>query len=237
MAPKDLLSLLSAAAMAFGFRSGAKRLDGNAGFVLQIIGYLLLGASSWLAGGFSAALVLAMCAATLLLKMLRRFPPRVMAAFLAATLIGGILVNNRGWAGLLPVAAGAGVVFRHAYVYRFHLPLRFFSKEVRENVRRQSLIVLSRMDNANRMYGQAHALDLFLENIVGVALWAGYAWIAGDIPTLVWRGVMLALNLCDGARRIWPVVYDALDDILPSPGRSRRKRKPGMRRDGGRWMV
>ena len=217
----NILSLLSAIAMAVAFWSSDLTLESNIVFVLQIVGYLLLAASSWLIGAYSAVFALAMCAITLFMKMERRYPYKVIPVFALITLVGGLLVNNRGWIGVLPVLAGCGVVVRHAYQYKEHLPLGLFPRDMWDDVRAHAWIVLQKMDNANRH--DNHALDVFLENIAEVALWGAFAWLVGDSITMYWRGIMLAVNLVNYIKRIGRLFNALLDRALPSP-RARRKR-------------
>ena len=86
--------------------------------------------------------------------------------------------------------------------------------------------VLERMDNANRRHN--HALDVFLENIVGVALWGAFACLVGDTYMLYWRGVMLLINLVDYIRRLRPVINALLDRAFPS-SKTRRGTSSGQK--------
>lgn len=220
----NILSLLSVIAMAIALWSSRLRLESNIIFALQIIGYLLLAASSWVIGAYSAVAALAMCAFTLFLKMIRKYPYKAGPIFALITLICGVAVNNKGWIGILPVLAGFGVVVRHSYRYKEHLPLGLFPKSMWDDIRSYSWTVLSQMDNANRQYN--HALDVFLENIVGVALWGSYAWLIGDIYVFYWRGFLLAVNMVNFLKRLRPLINRLLSRALPS-SKTRRKRKPG----------
>ena len=82
MALNETLSLIAVIAMAIAFWASGMYMESNIVFILQIAAYLLLAASSWLIGVRAAAFVLAMCAITLTLKTLRRFPAHVMFIFL-----------------------------------------------------------------------------------------------------------------------------------------------------------
>lgn len=168
-----------------------------------------------------------MCAITLLLKMIRRYPPLAGLACAAVTLLSGLLLNRQGWTGVLPVLAGTGVVFRHSYHYRSCLPAVLFPEGMWEKIQRQPMILLSRIDNANRMRGQSHALDLLLENIVAVALWGAYAWLMGDICMLCWRAVLLLLNLVDYCKRMKRILNCFLNGFIPSGGENKRRRYSG----------
>lgn len=217
----NILSLLSVITMATAFWSSRLYLESNIVFVLQIVGYLLLAASSWIIGAYSAVVALVMCAVTLFLKMERKYPYKVMCVFALVTLIGGLAVNNKGWIGVLPVLAGFGVVFRHSYQYKEHLPMGLFPKSMWDDIKAHTWNVLERMDNANRRHN--HALDVFLENIVGVALWGAFAWRVDDTYMLYWRGVMLLINLVDYIKRLRPVINALLDRAFPSSKTRRGK--------------
>lgn len=229
------LSLLSAVALAAAFWISSRDFGReNIIFGLQVAAYLLLAASSWLVGVRAAAFVLAMCAVTLTLKAIRKFPATVMFIFLLATLAGGLIVNNSGWLGVLPILAASGVVYRHAY--RRTMPsiseiLGIGSKEERKKGR---VILLPKMDNAYRM--PANAIDLFLHNIVGVVLWGAYAWQTGDRFMAAWRGIMLVINAFDYGRRIWPPISSVLASALPASDDHKRRRYPG-KRNRGKWVV
>lgn len=202
----NLFSLLSVIVMAFALWCSRLYLESNIVYVLQIIGYALLAASSWFAGIHSAVLVFVMCAVTLLLKIIGKYPYRAIPFLVLGTLVGGLLVNNSGWVGVLPVAAGTGVVFRHAYYYSNYLP--------------------SKMDNANRRSG--HALDIFLENVIEVAMWGVYALLIGDRFMLYWRGFSLVLNLVNYVKRCKGIINTCLDKVIPhtnSKGRPIQRKK------------
>ena len=216
----NIFSLLSVIAMAVAMWSTRLRLESNIVFVLQIIGYLLLAASSWVIGAYSAVAALAMCAVTLFLKMIRKYPYQAVPVFALITLIGGLAVNNKSWVGVLPILAGVGVVVRHSYRYKEHLPLGMFPKSMWDDIRSYTWTVLPQMDNANRRPN--HALDVFLENIVGVALWGSYAWLIGDMAMLYWRGFLLAVNMVNFLKRLGPLINRFLNRALP-PSRSRRR--------------
>ena len=125
-----------------------------------------------------------------------------MVLFSVATLAGGLLLNNHGWIGVLPVVAAVGVVARHVNRYREHMPLGLFPKELWETIRGYTWVTLSKVDNANRMPG--HVLDVFLENIVGVVLWGLYARAIRDDYQMYMRGIMLAVNAFDFLKRLIP---------------------------------
>lgn len=222
----NILSLLSVITMAIAFWSSRLYLESNIVFVLQIAGYLLLAASSWITGAYSAVIALVMCAFTLFLKMEHKYPYKVMLVFTFVTLIGGLAVNNKDWIGALPVLAGFGVVFRHSYQYKRHLPLRLFPQSMWDDIRSYTWTELQRMENANRQ--QNHALDVFLENIVGVSLWGAYAWLVGDTYMLYWRGIMMMINLVDYIKRLRPVINTLLDRAFPS-SKTRRETCSGQK--------
>lgn len=207
----EILSLLSVIAMAIAFWGSGTFMESEIVSYLQIVAYLLFAASSWFVGVHAAAFAMVMCAITLALKTIRRFPAKVMFAFLVVTLAGGLILNNSGWLGLLPVLAAMGVIYRHAYQF-------------------------SRMDNAYRY--RMHAIDLFLHNILGVFLWGVYAWLIGDIYMIAWRGFMLLINLFNYAQRIWPDISRLLADALPNPDRHKRRKYAGLREWGwGKWII
>ena len=211
------LSLTSVIVMSLAFWCSKICLENeNTVFALQIAGYLLWSASSWLIGIRSAALVFAICAVTLTLKMLHRFRALVMFSFLVATLVSGLIINNRGWIGILPIIAGLGVIYRHAFGYV------------------GSIVILDRMDNAYRM--RTNAFGLFMYNIVGVILWGVYAWLIGDQFMLAWRVFMLALNLYNYAIRILPKLSRSLATAIPDPSRSKRRKYPGQKRKRD-WTI
>lgn len=155
------LSMLSVIVMALAFWRSTS-IDGNINtvFALQIAGYLLWAVASWLAGVRSAALVFTICAITLTLRMLRRFPSLVMFSFLAATLAACLIVNNSGWMGILPILAGMGVIYRHAFGQAGSL--------TREE-RRRSFTFLNKMDNAYRLP----------DNALGYSCTTSWAWRCG----------------------------------------------------------
>ena len=230
----NLLSLAAVIVMAIAFWCGGLYLESNIVFVLQIIGYALWAASSWLIGVRSAVLAFAICAVTLVLKVFRRHRPRIMLPFLVLTLVGGLIVNNSGWMGVLPILAGMEVVYVRPFKQWDHFPLFFFPKEDWEDIRKHGWIVLPQMDNALRL--SAHAIDVFLDNIIGVTLWGAYAWAAGDMYMFFWRCIMLAINLLDFSKRIWPVLSGILSDMLPDPNGRKRRILPGQRRRR-RWVI
>lgn len=230
-----LFSLISAILMTLAlWISGKVYLEGNTCFVLQVVAYLLLAVSSWLIGVWAAAFVLLMCAVTLILKMLRRYPFSVMRVFLLITLAGGLLVNNVGWRGIPVILASLGVVGRHAYQYKHRLPWHLSYDDSEDGSDQNCLVVLSQMDNANRQRG--HALDLFMENIIGTALWGLHAWLVQDYCQIAFRGVELLVNALNYARRIWPVFSAVLCDTIPNPGGSKRKKLPG-RKKKRNWII
>lgn len=233
MALNETLSLIAAIAMAAAFWGGIF-MERSVVYILQIAAYLFLAASSWLIGVRVAAFVLAMCAITLTLKTLRRFPPHVMLVFLLITLVGGLIVNNSGWLGVLPIVAGMGVVYRHAYKHTMPSLAEQFDIHFPLDVEKWRLTLYPRMDNAYRL--PMHAVDLFLYNIVGVVLWAVYAWQVGDRYMMIWRGIMLFFNIINYARRIWPPISRMLAKALPDPARYKRRRYPGKKgkRD---WVI
>ena len=213
----EILSLAAVIVMALAFWCSKMYLENeNTVFVLQIVGYLLWSASSWLIGIRSAALVFAICAVTLTLKMLHRFRALVMFSFLAATLVSGLIINNSGWIGILPIIAGLGVIYRHAFGYVV------------------PIAILDKMDNAYRM--PANALGLFMYNIVGVILWGVYAWLIGDKFMLIWRAFMLLLNLHNYAIRIWPMLSRSLATAIPDPSGSKRRKYPGQKKKRD-WTI
>ena len=221
MALNDILSLSSAIIFALVLWSSRLYMEGNILFYFQIVAYVLLAVSSWLIGWYSTAFVLIMCAVTLFLKIEYRYSPTLMIVFSAITLAGGLLLNNHGWIGVFPVVAAVGVVARHVYRYREHMPLGLFPKDLWEVVREHTWVVLSKVDNANRMPG--HVFDVFMENIVGVVLWGLYAKAIGDNYQLYMRGIMLAVNLLDFVRRLIPFFIGLVRYLLPTPKRNMRR--------------
>ena len=221
MALNEILSLGSAILFALALWSGRLYMEGNIVFYFQIVAYLLLALSSWLIAWYSTAFVLTMCAVTLFLKTKYKYSSSLMLIFSAVTLVGGLLLNNHGWIGVLPVVAAVGVVMCHVYRYREHMPLGLFPKDLWEDVIKYSWVVLSKVDNANRMPG--HVLDLFLENIVGVVLWGLYAREIGDDYQLYLRGIMLVVNAFDFIKRMVPFCAGLARYLLPTPKRSRRR--------------
>lgn len=234
MAFNEILSLGSAILFALALWSGRLYLEGNILFFFQIAAYLLLAASSWLIAWYSTAFVLTMCAVTLFLKIKYRYSPTLMLLFSVATLAGGLLLNNHGWIGVLPVVAAVGVVARHVYRYREHMPLGLFPKDLWEFVREHTWVTLSKVDNANRMSG--HVLDVFMENIVGVVLWGLYARAIGDNYQLYMRGIMLAVNVLDFVRRLVPFIIRLVRCLLPTPKRNRRRGMAVPRRKMS-WII
>ena len=221
MAVNEMLSLGAAILFALALWSGRLYLEGNILFFFQIVAYLLLAASSWVIGWYSTALVLTMCAVTLFLKIKYRYSPTLMVLFSVATLAGGLLLNNHGWIGVLPVVAAVGVVARHVNRYREHMPLGLFPKELWETIRGYTWVTLSKVDNANRMPG--HVLEVFLENIVGVVLWGLYARAIRDDYQMYMRGIMLAVNAFDFLKRLIPFFIRLVRCLLPTSKRNRRR--------------
>lgn len=234
MALNETLSLIAVIAMAIAFWASGMYMESNIVFILQIAAYLLLAASSWLIGVRAAAFVLAMCAITLTLKTLRRFPAHVMFIFLLVALAGGLIVNNSGWLGMLPILAGLGVIYRHAYAYTMPSLAERFDIHYPLDIEKWHGTLFPKMDNAYRL--PRHAVDLFLYNIVGVVLWGVYAWQVGDRYMMIWRGIMLFFNVINYARRIWPTISRMLARALPAPDRYKRRRYPGKKgkRD---WVI
>ena len=230
----EILSLAAVIIMAIAFWSSRLYLESNIVFVLQIIGYLLWAASSWIIGVRAAVLAFGICAVTLVLKVFRRNRPQIMLPFLMLTLVGGLIVNNSGWLGIPPILAAMVVVYVRPFKEWDHLPLFFFPKKDWEDIIKSGWIVLPKMDNALRL--SAHAIDVFLDNIIGVALWGAYAWMIGDRYMLAWRCAMLAINLFDFSKRIWPVMSGILADALSDPDRRKRKKLPGQRKRS-RWVI
>lgn len=74
-------------------------------FLLQTANCLLLAAASWFFGSYAGITTLLVSAARNYVVAKGKYTKPVMAGFLALTVILGIWVNNRGWIGLLPVAA------------------------------------------------------------------------------------------------------------------------------------
>lgn len=213
----EILSLAAVIVVVLAFLSSKIVLKNkNIVFVLQIIGYLLWSASSWLIGLRSAALVFAICAVTLTMKMLHRFRALVMFYFLVATLVSGLIINNSSWTGILPILAGLGVIYRHAFGYVVPIAL------------------LDKMDNAYRM--PTHAFGLFMYNIVGVILWVVYAWLIGDQFMLAWRAFLLVINLYNYAIRIWPLLSRSLAAAIPDQSGSKRQKYPGQKRKRN-WTI
>lgn len=234
MTCNEILSVASIIAMAMAFWCSRAFLQGNAVFILQIAGYLLLAASSWLIGVHSTAFVLILCAFTLFLKMIHRFQLKTMAVFAVITLLGGLILNDHGWVGILPILASVGVVVRHTYQYRLHLPSKLVPLSMRNDIREYSWTVLSKMDNANRQ--SSHALDLFLENIIGVILWGAYAWLINDRYTFYWRCFMLAVNLLNYLRRMKRIFNRLINNVLPAPSRSKRRKLPRKKNERD-WII
>lgn len=230
----EMLSLAAVIVMAIAFWSSRLYLESNIVFFLQITGYLLWAASSWIIGVHAAVLAFAVCTVTLVFKIFRRNGPLEMLPFLVLTLAGGLIVNNSGWMGILPVLAAMEVVYVRPFRKWEYLPLFFFPKRDWKDIINSGWTVLPKMDNVLRL--SAHAVDVFLDNILGVVLWGAYAWMVGDRYMLVWRCVMLAINLFDYCKRIWPVISRALSDTLPDPNRKKRKNLPGQRKRS-RWII
>ena len=229
------LSLLSVVVMALAFKCSKIYLEnGSIVFILQVIGYMLLAASSWFAGVYAAVLSFAVCAVTLILKMFRLNRPRIMLPFLVLLPVGGLIVNNRGWLGVLPIIAGMGVVYFRPFQRKEHLPLFFFPRDMWDDIRNSGWIELPKMDNALRLY--AHAIDVFLDNIVGVILWGVYALLIQDWFVFGWRCLMLLFNLIDFMKRIWPVASAALARAVPDPNRNKRRVLPGQRARS-KWII
>ena len=229
------LSLLSVVFMAIAFWCSHIYLENeNLVFIFQIIGYLLLAASSWLIHVHAAAFVLVLCAVTLTLKMLRRLPGGVTLPFVVVALIGGLILNNSGWIGVLPVLAGTGVIYRHAFRHTYALPLGMPRNGSFKGVDQFQLTMLDKMDNAYRY--ESNALGLFLYNIVGVIMWGAYAWLVGDWYMTIWRGVMLLFNIINYAKRIWPPVSRMLARVLPNPDRNKRRKYAG-KRNKRDWFI
>lgn len=217
----EVLSLISAIFFAIALWSNRFHLESNIIYYFQIISYSLLLVSSWMIGYHSTAFVLGMCIITLFLKIVYKYSSVTMLLFSIATLVGGLLLNNHGWVGLLPVIAAVGVVARHVYRYREHMPLGLFPKDMWDDIRKHTWVVLSKVDNANRMPG--HVFNLFMENIVGVILWAWYAKETGDNYQLYLRGIMLFLNLLDYFKRLIPLLKTIAYNVLPSSKRNVRR--------------
>ena len=234
MALSDVLSLLGVMAMAAAVWAGGMVRKDGAVFVLQIVGYLLLAVSSWVVGVRAATLALAMCAVTLALKALGRFPVPVAILCLLVTLTGGLIVNDSGWLGLLPVLAGAGVVYQHAMRYQSRSLMAVVGIGNAKERNRWRVMMLPKVDNALRL--PTHAIELLLHNIVGVVLWGAYAWRVGDRFMLAWRCLMLAVNLVNFARRIWPPLSRTLGRLVPVPGESKRRKLPGQGRRED-WII
>lgn len=230
----EILSLTAVIFMAIAFWSSRLYLESNIVFFFQIIGYLLWAASSWLIGVHAAVLAFAICALTLVFKVLRRIGPLEMLPFLVLTLAVGFIVNNSGWLGVPPILAAMEVVYMRPFKKWEYLPLFFFPKRDWDDIIRSGWTVLPKMDNALRL--SAHAIDVFLDNIIGVVLWGTYAWMIGDRYMLTWRCVMLAINLFNFCKRIWPAVSGTLSDALPDPDRRKRKNLPGQRKRS-RWVI
>ena len=163
MALYEVFSLGSSIMMALALWSSRLYLEGNILYYFQILSYSLLAASSWLIGYYSSMFVLTMCAITLYLKITYRYSPMAMLVFSAATLVGGLILNKHGWIGVLPVFTSVGVVARHMYRYREHMPLGLFPRDMWDDIRRHTWVVLSKVDNANRLPG--HVFDLFMETL------------------------------------------------------------------------
>lgn len=230
----EILSLAAVIVMAIAFWSSRLYLESNIVFGFQIIGYLLWAASSWIIGVHAAVLAFGLCAVTLVLKVFHKHGPRIMLPFLVLTLVGGLIVNNSGWLGVLPVLAAMVVVYVRPFKQWDHLPLLFFPKKDWDDIIKSGWTVLPKMDNALRL--SAHAIDVFLDNIIGVALWGAYAWMIGDRYMLAWRCIMLAINLINFAKRLWPALSVVLADALPDPDRRKRKKLPGQRKRS-RWVI
>ena len=230
----EILSLAAVIIMALAFWSSRMYLESNIVFVLQIIGYLLWAASSWVIGVRAAVLAFAVCAITLTLKIFRKNGPQIMLPFLVLTLVGGLIVNNSGWLGVLPILAAMVVVFVRPFKQWDHLPLFFFPKRDWEDIIQSGWFVLPKIDNALRL--SAHVIDVFLDNIIGVVLWGAYAWMIGDRFMLAWRCVMLAINLFNFCKRIWPALSGVLAETLPDPNRRKRRKLPGQRKRS-RWII
>lgn len=221
-------ALLAAAAVVGAFFD---RAQGYAVYGLQLTAFLLAGASSWLTGAHTAALCLAVCAAALLLRACRLPSGRYTVILMIIVSAGGLIVNNRGWAGVLCVIAAVNTVFFTGWRTVVLIWSERRPPTLREFRRHSSPIV----NAVHARYTTAHGMDLLLENILGVALWGAYAALAGDAPLALLCRIQLAVNAVNLLYRMRRILHDTLYDLIPVRRYQRRKRRPD--RSAHNWMI
>ena len=80
-------------------------------FRLQFFQCLLLGVSSWFLNSYSGIAANLISGPRNLAVTRGRFDAKTMTGFLIASVVLGVLVNNRGWIGYLPVVANLQFAF------------------------------------------------------------------------------------------------------------------------------